>query len=47
MTETVVDVMTLEDANGGHGYVAHASIGNAIIHVFYADDNEEYENGGI
>ena len=29
-----------EDENGGHGYVEHASIGNAIVHVFYADDNE-------
>ena len=36
-------VMDNEDENGGHGYVEHASIGNAIVHVFYADDNEECE----
>lgn len=33
--------MDNEDENGGHGYVEHASIGNAIVHVFYADNNEE------
>ncbi|ADP69207.1 hypothetical protein KMD26_gp23 [Leuconostoc phage phiMH1] len=33
-----------EDENGGHGYVEHASIGNKIVHVFYADDNEGCEN---
>lgn len=33
--------MDHEDENGGHGYVEHASIRNAIVHVFYADDNEE------
>lgn len=32
--------MDSEDENGGHGYVEHASIGNAIVHVFYADDKE-------
>ena len=32
-----------EDENGGHGHVEHASIGNKIVHVFYADDNEEFE----
>ena len=32
--------MTSEDENGGHGYVEHAFIGGAIVHVFYADDNE-------
>ena len=47
MTETVVQVTTLEDENGGHGYVEHASIGNKLVHVFYADDNEEDEKGGI
>lgn len=50
MTEKVAHVTTLEewrDENGGHGYVEHASIGNAIVHVFYADDNEEDEKGGI
>lgn len=36
-----------EDENGGHGYVEHASIGNAIVHVFYADDNEGCENNDI
>ena len=29
--------------NGGHGYVEHAAIGNAIVHVFYADDYDERE----
>jgi len=43
MTEIGVHVTTLEDENGGHGYVEHASIGNAIVHVFYSDDNEECE----
>lgn len=33
-----------EDEDGSHGYVEHASIGNAIVHVFYADDNEGCEN---
>lgn len=28
------------DENGGHGHVEHAAIGNAIVHVFYADGNE-------
>lgn len=32
------------DENGGHGYVEHASIGNAIVHVFYADDKEYKDN---
>ena len=32
-----------KDENGGHGYVEHASIGNKIIHVFYADDYDERE----
>ena len=32
------------DENGGHGYVEHASIGSAIVHVFYADDNERGGN---
>ena len=32
-------VMNNEDENGGHGYIEHGSIGNAIVHVFYADDN--------
>lgn len=32
------------DENGRHGHVEHASIGNAIIHVFYADDKEYKEN---
>lgn len=43
MTERDVHVTTLEDENGGHGYIEHAAIGNAIVHVFYADDNEEDE----
>lgn len=30
-----------EDENGGHGYVEHAAIGNAIVHVFYADDSDD------
>lgn len=47
MTERDVHVTTLEDENGGHGYIEHAAIGNAIVHVFYADDNEEDEKGGI
>ena len=34
-----------EDENGGHGYVEHAAIGNKIVHVFYADDNEECKHG--
>lgn len=33
--------MNNEDENSGHGYVEHASIGNKIVHVFYADDKEE------
>ena len=37
-----IEVMANE--NGGHGYVEHASIGNAIVHVFYADDNEGCDN---
>lgn len=36
--------MNKEDENGGHGYVEHGSIGGAIVHVFYADDNEEHED---
>lgn len=36
--------MNNEDENGGHGYVEHASIGNAIVHVFYADDYGRGEN---
>ena len=28
------------DENGGHGYVEHAAIGNAIVHVFYANEEE-------
>lgn len=32
------------DENGSHGYVEHAAIGNAIVHVFYADDNKEMED---
>lgn len=40
-TERVNEIS--EDENGGHGYVEHTSIGNAIVHVFYADDNEECE----
>ena len=32
------------DENGGHGHVEHAAIGNAIVHVFYADDKEYDEN---
>lgn len=39
--------MNKEDKNGGHGYVEHASIGNAIVHVFYADDNERGESNEI
>lgn len=35
--------MNNEDENGGRGYVEHASIGGAIVHVFYADDNERCE----
>ncbi len=35
--------MDNEDENGGHGYVEHAFIGGAIVHVFYADDNEGCE----
>ena len=35
--------MDNEDENGGHGYVEHASIGGAIVHVFYADDKEGCE----
>lgn len=31
------------DENGGHGYVEHAAIGNAIVHVFYGD---EYKDTG-
>ena len=38
--------MTVEDENGGHGYVEHASIGNAIVHVFYTDDKEEESING-
>ena len=38
--------MDNEDENGGHGYVEHASIGNAIVHVFYADDKEEESING-
>lgn len=33
-------ILNHEDENGGHGYVEHAAFGNAIVHVFYADDNE-------
>lgn len=33
-------ILNNEDENGGHGYVEHAAFGNAIVHVFYADDNE-------
>ena len=40
-------ILDHEDENGGHGYVEHASIGNAIVHVFYADDNEGCENNDI
>lgn len=36
--------MDSEDENGGHGYVEHAAIGSAVVHVFYADDNEGCEN---
>lgn len=36
-----------EDENGGHGYVEHAAIGNKIVHVFYADDNERGEDNDI
>ena len=28
------------DENGGHGYIEHAAIGNKVIHVFRADDND-------
>lgn len=46
--ETIEQVDEIsEDENGGHGYVEHASIGNAIVHVFYADDNEGCENNDI
>lgn len=38
--ELFVKQLTNEDENGGHGYVEHAAFGNAIVHVFYADDNE-------
>lgn len=34
------NILDHEDENGGHGYVEHAAFGNAIVHVFYADDNE-------
>lgn len=37
-------IMDHEDENGGHGYIEHASIGSAIVHVFYADDKEEYSD---
>ena len=37
-------LLDIGDENGGHGYVEHASIGNKIVHVFYADDNEGCEN---
>lgn len=40
-------ILDSEDENGGHGYVEHASIGNAIVHVFYADDNERREKNDI
>lgn len=36
--------MDNKDENGGHGYVEHASIGGAIVHVFYADDYDERES---
>lgn len=36
-----------EDENGGHFYVEHGSIGNKIVHVFYADDKERGENNEI
>lgn len=36
-----------EDKNGGHGYVEHAAIGNKIVHVFYADNNERGEDNDI
>ena len=36
-------LMDNKDENGGHGYIEHASIGNAIVHVFYADDYDERE----
>ena len=29
-----------QDENGGHGYIEHAAFGNAIVHVFYADDSD-------
>lgn len=32
------------DENGGHGYIEHAAIGNAIVHVFYADNKEYKQN---
>ena len=32
------------DENGGHGHVEHAAVGNAIVHVFYADDKEYTNN---
>ena len=40
-------ILDHEDENGGHGYVEHASIGNAIVHVFYADDYGRGENNDI
>lgn len=36
-----------EDENGGHGYMEFGSIGSAVVHVFYADDNERGENNDI
>ena len=40
-------ILDSKDENCGHGYVEHASIGNAIVHVFYADANERCENNDI
>ncbi|WP_286011580.1 hypothetical protein [Leuconostoc citreum] len=38
--------MTVEDENGGHGYVEFGCIGSAIVQVFYADDKEEESING-
>ena len=38
--ETIEQVNEISEyENGGHGYIEHASIGNKIVHVFYADEN--------
>lgn len=30
--------------NVGHGYMEFGSIGSAVVHVFYADDNDGDDN---